>query len=96
VSQITSVAINAATGWTRIDSLASHTYIEVSHWDASADASVGLRISGSDPGAGTAWNASGSRKVQPGGEWCMRLATTDQVWARSSAGTPSLDVSEAL
>jgi hypothetical protein len=93
VAQITSVAINSATGWTRLDSLASHIYIEVSN--PNEDISVGIRISGTDPGSGTAWNASGSRRLGPGGEYCMRLGTSDQVWARASTGTPTLDVSEA-
>lgn len=93
MAQITSVAI-VATGWTRIDSLASHTYIEVSHPDETQR--VGLRITGADPTSGTAWNASGSRRVAPGDTWPMRLAASDQVWARTETGAATVDVSEAV
>lgn len=78
--------------WTRIDSLASHTYIDV---DNVGDDSVGLRIAGSDPGAGTAWNASGSKIVPGGQSWPMRLGTSDQVWARREAATANVTVAEA-
>lgn len=92
MAQITTVTLSSS-AWTRVDSLASHTYIEISH--PTEDISVGVRITGSDPGGGTAWNASGSRRMKPDGEYAMRLATSDQVWMRAASGSPAVDVSEA-
>jgi hypothetical protein len=96
MSQVTTVSVTNS-GWTRVDSLASHTYIEVSFpGEAATTQRAGLRIAGSDPGAGTAWNASGSRRMAAGEQWVMRLATTDQVWLRTETGADTVDVSEAL
>jgi type V secretory pathway adhesin AidA len=40
-------------------------------------------IQSADPGAGTA-ATTGRPVLENGGEWMIRLATSDNVWARSS------------
>jgi hypothetical protein len=68
----------AASGWTQLNSLASKTLMELLN---KGPEPIGVLIQASDPTSGTAWTA-GRPVLANGGEWMVRLATGDNVWAR--------------
>lgn len=81
----------ASSGWTQIDGGISATYADV--WN-DGDDGVGLRVSGSDPGAGTAWNASGGWRLVGGESHPFALAAGDKLWARKESATGNVTVNQ--
>jgi hypothetical protein len=85
VAQTVDVTCLAAS-WTQLDSLASHTLIEVQNKGAEP---IGVIISAATPGA-LAWNGANVRIVYPGDAGPMwRLATSDHVWGRTQSADQS-------
>jgi hypothetical protein len=87
MAQTVNVTTVVAAQWTRLDSLAAHTIIEIQNKDATQ--SLGVVIAGGDPG-GAAWDTG--RKITPGGDAMWRLGATDQVWGRMEAGANAAGV----
>ena len=70
----------AASGWTQLNSLASKTLMELLNKGPDP---IYVLIQASDPTSGTA-ATTGRPVLQSGGEWMIRLATGDNVWARTT------------
>jgi hypothetical protein len=70
----------AASGWTQLNSLASKTLMELCN---KGPDDIYVLIQAGDPGAGVA-ATTGRPVLANRGEWMIRLATGDNVWARTT------------